>query len=810
MSSDSLGTVLSASLDPETLAETFPEYNDQLVTKAVQESTDPSHVDPARVLPASLSDDLEHDLYSHQATAIDALRDGDNVTVATSTSSGKTWIYTLYFSLLKQQNPDARALFLYPTKPLSSDQEQQVNNMFERLDIDADAKPYDGDTSDSRKPFIRENKDVVISNFAAINEYLSNHVKWSDLFENCELVVIDESHTYTGVHGMHVAWVIRRLRRIIDYYGGDPQLVCSTATIGNPKEHSEALTGGEFTVVDEDGSPHGRREIAFWQPPIDEEDDDEHSHDNDTEMVPDMRKRAGTEAARVTAHLGLNDVQTLTFNRSQQGTELGAKQAAAAASDHPSSDYLNVRPYHGNLSNKKRRAVENKLNSGQLDAVVTTSALEVGIDIGGVNSVVLAGYPGTRQSFWQRIGRAGRGGSDSLSVFIPRNGAMDQYILDFPEYLLEDDVEDAVIDLDNNSVYAWHILCAANELPLTESDIKWLGPRDRLERAITVWKDAGRMVGALDRGAQYSGPPRPQGDISLYATTDESYDVRCTNGDIDIEPIDKERAYRDYHPGALVMYDGQQYEVVDIHEDRYQPYIEVEEVTTNHYTVTLSDKRIHNIESKESRDLGGGFTLHKGTGTVDIAYTQYKRKSINNNEDTGGLRPINLPPVSLRTQLMWIELPAELLQEVQATVDGEDYIEPSEGSEFEQMAPAQYTSAGGLHGAEHGMIKMAPLELRLDNSDMGGLSTPMHPETRGPVWFIHDAVEGGVGFAHSIYDNFEDVAARTLARVQHCDCNRVDGCPACTMSSQCGNDNEPLHREATELILDKVLYHATE
>lgn len=793
---------LTDSLAPETLARTFPDYDDQLVEQTVQEPSQGTFTDSHTVLPDSLAENLGTDLYEHQAQALEALQAGDDVTVATSTSSGKTWIYTLYFALLKQQNPEARALFLYPTKALSADQETAVNDLLARLGVDASAETYDGDTKSERKPIIRDNKDIIISNFAGINEYLSDHVKWNTIYNNCELIVVDESHTYTGVHGMHVAWVIRRLRRMLSKYDTDPQIVCSTATIGNPQEHSESLTGAEFTVIDTDGSPHGRREIAFWQPPRDEADE----ATSVEEAGPEMRKRAGTEAARVTAHLGLNDIQTLAFTRSRQGTEIGARQAETAAENHPLPKYLDVQPYHAGLSKQKRRSAEHQLKSGTTDAVITTNALELGIDIGGVDATVLAGYPGTRQSFWQQVGRAGREAADSLSVFISRNSAIDQYILDEPGYLLSDDVEDAVVDLENNSVYARHVLCAANEAPLTEEDVAWFGPRDRLERAVSVWKDAGRMIGDLDRGAQYNGPPRPQSDISMYATTDEVYDVRCSNGEIDMEPIEKKRAYRDYHPGALIMYDGQQYEVTDIHEDRRRPYVELQQVNTREYTITLSDKRVHNLELTESRDLGDGFAIHKGMGTVDVAYTRYKRVAIGeSNESESMMMPIDLPPVSLRTQLMWIELPETLLAETEARIETQDYIEPSADGEFTGMDAGQFTVAGGLHGAEHGMIKMAPLELRLDSSDMGGLSTPRHPETESPVWFIHDAVEGGIGFSHSIYENFEAIAMKTLTRVSQCSCGRNEGCPSCLMSSQCGNNNEPLHRGATERILERVL-----
>jgi DEAD/DEAH box helicase domain-containing protein len=578
--------------------------------------------------------------------------------------------------------------------------------------------------------------------------------------------------------------------------------VCSTATIGNAKDHSEQLTGAEFSVVDDDGSPRGEREIAFWQPPIADHEDDVVTEPNEDEIVPEMRANANEEAAEVAAHLGLNDVQTLVFTRSRQQTEIGAKQAINAAKDHPSQGYLEVDPYHAGLSKDKRRAAENKLKTGELDAILSTNALELGIDIGSVGATVLSGYPGTRQSFWQQIGRAGRGRSDALSVFVPRSDAIDQYILDHREYLLGDNIEDAVVDLSNNAVYAKHILCAGAERPLTWEDGKWFGSERRLERAVEMWKDAGQMIGDLDRGAQYDGPPRPQSNISMYATTDKQYRVRRVDGDIDMEPLDKERAYRDFHPGALTLYDGRQYEVVDLVEDTPRPYVEIERARTDSYTQTLSDKRVHGLEIERTRDLGDGYRLCAGTGTVDIHYHSYKEVDIYTGQPVGMPISTGLEPISLQTQLMWIEFPPEILNRVLAEIPADSLLSsPVESS----IGAEEWTLGGGLHGGEHGMIKMSPLELRLDNSDMGGLSTVTHPEVGGPVWLIHDAVEGGVGFAHSIYHNFERVAKRTRERISDCVCGRVEGCPSCLMSSQCGNENDPLHRYAAVELLEAAL-----
>ncbi len=791
-------------LDAESLAATFPKYDGQLRETAVEPASEADTVPAEDVLPTELADALETELYSHQAAAIRKLREGRNVSVATSTSSGKTWVYALYYALRKLENPNARALFLYPTKALGADQEVAVNELFDRLDLDARAETYDGDTPADRRRAIRNRVDVPISNFAGINAYLDFHAKWRDVFANCEVLVVDEAHTYSGVHGMHVSWVLRRLRRLLDYYDADPRIVCTTATIGNPREHAESLTGAAFDVVDQDGSPHGRREIAFWEPPARDPDD---ALEGD-ETPPDARASAADEAANVMAHLTKHERQTLLFSDSRQGTEIGVKRTLEAASDHPADTAVEYAPYHAGLSTEKRTATERALRTGAVDGVVTTSALELGVDIGSMDATVLTGYPGTRQSFWQRIGRAGRGTADSLSVYVPGLDAIDRYVLDNPDYLLEDDVEEAVVDLSNDAVYARHLRCAASERPLTYQDTEWFGPEERLERGVEMWTAAGEFGGGLERGVRYDGAARPQDDISLYATTNERYDVRRVDGEIDMEPLERERVYRQYHPGALVVYDGQQYEVRQVVEHTHRPFVELESVDTRRYTQAVSDKSVTDLEVERTRDLGEGYRLGAGTGTVHINYSAYTVRDIFDGTLVEAAQPIDLPPISLRTQLMWVAFPEDILERVLEEIPDGSEIAPDADGEFAGLGEAEYTLAGGLHGSEHGMIKLSPLELRLDTDDMGGLSQLRHPDLGGPGWFIHDAVEGGVGFAHGIYESFEAVAERTRDRIGDCDCGRIDGCPACLMSSQCGNRNEPLHRRAAVSLLEAALERA--
>jgi DEAD/DEAH box helicase domain-containing protein len=779
------------------LQRTFPEYQDQLKHAETVPARDGSYVDPHDVLCPELADQFREavgDLFTHQATALRYLAEDDNVCVATSTSSGKTYVYALQIAQKHLADPDSTALLVYPTKALSRDQEQELNEFFGGLGLDISVRVYDGDTPQDRRKHIRETADVIITNFVGVNVYLGHHTRWHSFLANCDLLAIDESHTYTGVHGMHVAWTIRRLRRILDHYESDPQIVCTSATIGNPAEHSNRLTGKSFTVVEDDGSPRGKRDIAFWKPPLKEEALDP---DADFEDFQEAQTNPVREASAILAHLGLNGIQTLMFTRSRKNAELGAKYAGSAAGDHSKSGYLSVEPYHAGLGKETRRGTEYQFKSEQLDGVTSTNALELGIDIGSMDATILTGYPGTRQSFWQQVGRSGRGDTDALSVFIARADAIDQYILDNPEYVLGDAIEDAVIGLENNPVYAQHILCAAQEHPLTEDDREWFDG-DRLDRAVEMWIDAGKLAGDLSRSVRYTGSPRPQSDISMYTTTDTQFDVRCRDGEIDMEPINKERAYRDHHEGALFLHNGAQYEVIEFNEDVPNPYVTVQEVRTNEYTETVSEKSVRNLDPEATRELGNGYALAWGTGTVEIHYTHFQRKEISSGKATTPMQPTGLPPIELNTHLMWIETPLSLQDDILQEITGEDPSTLTDGDVMEIFG-------GGLHGAEHGMIKLTPLELRMDKSDLGGLSTPVHEETGVPTWFIHDAVEGGLGFSKRIYEQVETIAERTRERVAQCDCKGTGGCPACIMDSQCGNQNRYLHTEATVMVLSRVL-----
>lgn len=767
---------------------TYPGYHGQIEHTERVTETDAETVPAETALPDDIATAFPHDLFTHQADALSALENGDHVHVATSTSSGKTMVYALHIARQVQQIGSSTALLIYPTKALSRDQEHALNKLYQQLGIDISVRVYDGDTPSDRRKRIRTTADVIITNFSGISTYMNQHRLWDSFYESVDVVAIDESHSYTGIQGMHVAWTVRRLRRILEYYGADPQFVLTSATIGNPQAHSKKLTGIDVVVTDNDGSPDGAQDIVFWQPPVDTVGDGD-----DEEKV--GQRPADQEASNVLAYLAEKDLQSLMFTRSRRSTAVNARRARSAISELAPGSDATIEAYNAGQGKQSRRAVESKLKDGSVDGVVTTSALELGIDIGSVDTAILSGYPGTRQSFWQQIGRAGRGTTDSLGMFVAGYDSVDQYILNNPDYLLEDgNIEDAVIDLQNNFVFSQHLLCASQELPLTKQDASWVG-KTRLQQGVNMWKAAGKMVGTLTGGVQYNGAPRPQRNISMYASGDDQYSIRCSDEDesIDMEPITQERAYRDFHEGAIVLHDDQQYEVTQLHNERSHPSIELTPTTVEYYTQSISETHISNLEVTDSKTIADGIELYTGKGTINIKYSGYQKRNIATNAPKPNIFNIDLPAVEMDTQLMWASFEPDVIDELKD-------MHP----ETRKMSTAD-NALGGLHAVEHGLMSLASLELRMDKQDLAGLSVLQHNEVNwNATLFVYDNVNGGVGFSQSIYDNFSTIVERTGTMIEDCDCQGTEGCPACVVEDSCDSQNEPLHTAAALDVINRL------
>ena len=690
-------------MDGETLLESFPRAGltpDSESVERIELPPKPAETVPATdVLEPTLANPYPYDLFGHQAAALDALESGENVAVTTSTSSGKTHIYGLQIArnLLeagvlnagstrsREANDASTALCVYPTKALTKDQKAALEELYDRLGLDIRVRIYDGDVTDGRRE-IRERADVVLTNFAGLNVYLAHHEAWSRFYSALDLVAIDESHTYTGIEGMHVAWIVRRMRRVATYWGGDPRYVLTSATIGNPKRHSELLVDEPVTVVDEDGSPRGPRDIVLWNPPprtrergrdsiADEEplgSDDRRTEADGVESVPE-RVPASVEAPKLFNHLTARGVRTLLFCPSRKLTELAVQRADDHRRNNPReydrSAAIGREPYNAGLGRRTRHSREHQFKTDVLTGLATTSALELGIDIGDLDATVLMGYPGQRQAFWQRTGRAGREASRSLAVLVGDHRTLDQYVLSHPGYLLENDVEDAVVDTSNDAVFATHVLCAADEIALTEGDLGSFAEPDRLRAAVRMWRAAGLVDGYLDAAAHHCGPPRPQTRVNLYGTGGTDYRLTLAEGvdrdrwglpdDLDLEPVDRNRAYRDYHEGAVRLQNGQQFEVVSVDEDRPQPVIELEPVDHGYYTETRKDVNVLDAESEHSREING-FTLQFGRGTVSVHHHSYDRVAIDSGDRKERMIPTGCPPTTMETQLCWIEVPADV------------------------------------------------------------------------------------------------------------------------------------------------------
>ena len=833
-----------------------------------------------RVLPPALAEPYPNDLYSHQAAALSALSAGENVCVSTSTASGKTHVYALRIArnLLdagviapdgtQRSDPaeGSTALCVYPMKALAKDQRDALEELYDTLGLDVRVRVYDGDTPTGSRREIRETADVILTNFQALNVYLEHHDRWSRFHSALDLVAIDESHTYTGVQGMHVAWILRRLRRVLEYWGGDPRYVLTSATIGNPAAHSAELLGESVTVVDDDGSPRGPRDVVLWNPPPTDRAVDDGSDPiaeaasgrgtdtagTDGEEPVTARVPASVEAPRLFGHLTASGVESLLFCPSRKLTELSVRRADEHVRTDPrtyGSGTAPIEPYHAGLGKRTRHDRERAFKTGDVAGLATTSALELGIDIGSLEATVLMGYPGQRQSFRQRIGRAGRGTERSLAVMVADHRTLDQYVVSNPEYLLETDAEDAVVDVSNDAVFARHLLCAADEIAIDAADLDAFADGDRLERAIEMWRRAGRLEGHPDSAVHYVGPRRPQSRIDIYGTDGTEFAIELADGvdraewnlpeELDLEAVGQNRAYRDYHEGAVRLHGGQQFEVVDVNENRPQPTIELDPVDVGYYTRTRSDVTVMDAESERSRTVNG-FELHFGHGTVLVHHHAYDRVSIADSETESAGIPTGTPPVSMETQLCWVVVP-DRIESTLTRAYREYGVET--GVDPDNADPPHLGYVAGLHAAEHATIQTAPLELRVDKGDLGGLATLAldthyaHHEleplaesaddslaaaehalrrrgreleaTPSSGWFIYDGVEGGLGFARAIYDSFESLAERARDQLRDCECGRPNGCPACTFDENCGNDNRPLLRASAVDVLDLLLGERT-
>jgi DEAD/DEAH box helicase domain-containing protein len=736
------------------------------------------HIPPRRArygrldkpLPAPLQDALKQagaeKLYTHQAQAVNAARAGQNVVVATSTASGKTLCYNVPVLEAMIKDWRSRALYLFPTKALAQDQLRSLRELTRPNLQEVKFGSYDGDTPQSTRSRRRKETAILLTNPDMLHlGILPNHTLWAHFFANLKYVVIDEAHVYRGVFGSQVACVLRRLRRVCDFYGAKPQFICCSATIANPGEHIERLVGVSTLVVDDDGSPSGAKDFVLWNPPF-------------LDRARTTRRSANSEATDLFVEMARQGVRNITFTKARKVAELILHYARGILKEKDPDLVPLVKSYRAGYLPEERRQIERELFSGQLLGVTATSALELGVDVGSLDATVLVGYPGTIASTWQQAGRAGRGVRESLSLLIGLDNPLDQYFMRHSEALFSKGHEHALIAPDNVYILEKHLPCAAHELPLTSDDEVLFGP-GFVEAMINL-----ERKGILDyRGERWYnvGWGYPAQEVNLrsisgsrFALLDESQGYQT------LEEIEGSSALYRVHPGAIYLHQGESYLVTDLDLQAQVAYLRP--VDVDYYTQPreLNDVSIvRSFQHKQFPTTAAFFGQVRVTQQV-IGYARKQQFS----EAVLDVEYLDLPPQSYETKALWFEVPPEIARRVS-----------NRGLHFH----------GGLHALEHAAIGILPLFALCDRMDIGGLSTPNHPDTGRPQIFIYDAFPGGVGIAEKGFEMLEELWRATLSAIEECPCEA--GCPSCVQSPKCGNNNEPLDKEAAVLILRELLRH---
>ena len=703
-------------------------------------------------------------LYNHQAETYNAIQEGEHVIITTPTASGKTLAFNLPIMETMIEDKEATALYIYPAKALSNDQLHVLENLEDEMNIKINPRTYDGDTPREDKRGIREKSRIVLTNPYQLHLILSWHHQWSRFYRNLRYIVIDESHYYKGVFGSNVAFLIKRLKRIANFYGAYPQFILSSATLANPLELANRLTGEEFKLVDNDTSPSGEKDFILYNP-----------FKNYKRNKVNMKNAPSVhmETENIFMSMMLKQIQTLCFTVSRKTTELIAMWAKNDMTQIKGKLAHRIAAYRAGYRPEERREIEDGLKSGKYLGVTCTNALELGIDIGSLDAVIISGYPGTMISTWQQAGRAGRSRQKSLAILIAFENQLDQYFMNNPTFFFDKPHENAIIDLTNPILQEAHLLCAAKELPLKYGEVeKYFGISDEILEDLVSKKDL--HINA--RGDyMYLYDDNPALDHSLDQISGQEFKI-MNNGQL-LETMEKSQVYREAHEGAILINKGDTYVVDSVSLSR--GFVNVSQKTVDYHTMVLNQTDI-NIKKKLSKTKYGNLRIHFGELTVSEDYFKYKKMQFSKSV---GTYPLDLPPLKFNTKGLWFTIP----KSVKDTL--EDMF-PNEEEVF----------AGGLHGAEHALIGLFPLHTMCDRFDIGGLSTNYHEDTQEATIFIYDGYEGGIGICEKAVDVFVDLLKSTLDLLNNCNCQ--SGCPACIYSPKCGNDNKPLHKNATKYILE--------
>lgn len=692
-------------------------------------------------------------LYSHQSLATDHIRAGHSIVASTPTASGKSLIYNLPVLEQHLHDADARALYLFPLKALAQDQLLALRSLCADWPKDArpDAAIYDGDTSSHLRRKIRENPPTaLITNPEMLHlAILPFHHNWTTFLSSLSYVVVDEAHTYRGVFGSHMAQVFRRLNRVAERYGASPQYIFCTATLGNPEELAANLMGREETpaLINKSGAPQGKRNFIFINPEL-----------ASSTCAIDLLRRSLEHGLR-----------TIVYCQSRRMAELISLWAGSEAGEWAGR----ISSYRAGYLPEERREIEAKMASGELMAVVSTSALELGIDIGGLDVCILVGYPGTITQTLQRGGRVGRAGQESAVILVAGENAMDQYFARHPEELFNRPAEKATVNAANEVILKRHLECAAAELPLSASE-GWLD-HPAAQKALRQLSQEGLILQSADGSQWFAARKNPHRDVDLRGSG-HSYSLEDGKGFV-IGMMDGFRVWKEAHPGAIYLHRGRTYMVNEIDDGRKRILLETCEV--GWFTRSRTRKWTQILEENGRRSLGG-CAVFRGRLRISEQVTGYERRT------TNGDKLINVTP---------LEAPLQVFE-----TDGIWFVLPDETRR--KMEDQFLHFMGSIHALEHAMIGMMPLEVMADRNDFGGISIPLHPQLGLPAVFIYDGLPGGAGLSHSAFTTAENLLDATQKVIAGCECE--DGCPSCIQSPKCGAGNRPLSKEGVLFLLDEI------
>jgi len=728
-------------------------------------------------LPVELEEYLKNHnikLYTHQYETLKHVRNKENVIITTPTASGKTLSFSLPVLEDLTNNKEDTALYIYPTKALANDQLKSILSIDKECDLGINPAKYDGDTPKSERPEIKRTSRLVITNPYELHLILPWHKQWQRFFENIKYVIIDEAHQYRGVFGSNMAFLIRRLKRICKHYGSHPQFIISTATLANPVEFGEKLTGVKSHIITENGSPAGKKYFMFFNPYAIES--------KNPSIHQDTQKLFNTFIEK--------DLQTICFEISRKMAEVVALRSKNELKKTRPDLIENITAYRAGYTVDERKKIEDDLKKGKIRGIVTTNALELGINIGSLDSVIISGYPGTLISTWQQAGRAGRSNQESIITMIAFQNPLDQYFMKHPELFFTNSHEHAIIDLNNQEILRGHLKCAAYELPIKFSETDSFGFDDQgvVFDEISEMETDDILTYKHDQWSynQKDMDDNPNFKVNLSDISSDTYNV--FNGRSFLESMSQKQAFREAHENAVLIHNGETYIVKELDISERRVYVKKKDL--DYYTQALKEVDVKIIKKLKETTMGNIKISYANLNVTEI----YNRYNVIHYSKIIASKKLTLPPLNFKTNGFYFTIPYAIKEELEEFLVSDD--------KFNDLF------RGCLQGVQNVILSVAPFHVMCDSYDLGGVTKNMHEDTMNATIFIYDGFEGGVGLSQKAFKLFKDIIKMSYELVKDCDCE--SGCPACIYSSQQQTDDKFLNKEGTLLILKRLYENIAE